>query len=177
MLARLAAWCYRRRWRVLIAWLVLLVGVSVLSQTVGGDLLKTFSLPGTQSQSAFDVLKKDFARAGDAGDLVYRVKGAGTINDPAVREQINHVVGELKALKNNHIVSVTTPYDQGGARFVSQRSGQKIAYAEILFDVQSNDVPIDLANKMRSLVEKADTSQLQVELGGAMFTDQSQPAS
>jgi putative drug exporter of the RND superfamily len=174
MLARLASWCYRRRWRVLIAWIVALVGVSVLSQTIGGDLLKTFSLPGTESQRAFDVLKKDFARTGDAGDLVYSVK-TGTVDDPSVRQHIADVVSQLKAVRNNHIAAVTTPYEPAGARFVSP--DRKIAYNEILFDVRSNDVPVDVASQMRSIVAKANTADVQIELGGYMFTDQSQPAS
>src|SRR4029079_14518398 len=52
-----------------------------------------------------------------------------------------------------------------------------IAYAEILFDVQANDVPIDLGTHMRALVSKANTSGLQIELAGTMFVDQTQPAS
>ena len=51
MLRNLAAWCYRRRRLVVVTWIVALIGVSVLGQTVGGDLLKTFSLPGTESQA------------------------------------------------------------------------------------------------------------------------------
>src|SRR2546421_4951370 len=104
MLARLAAVCYRRRWRVVIAWVVALVGISVLSQTVGGDLLKTFSLPGTESQRAFDVLKQDFARKGDTGDVVVRVKGAGDIDAPEVRAQFERVVAVLR--KEPHVVSI-----------------------------------------------------------------------
>ena len=40
-----------------------------------------------------------------------------------------------------------------------------------------NDVPIDLASHMRDLVKRANSPSLQVELGGSMFTDQTQPAS
>ena len=69
MLRRLAAYCYSHRWRVLIAWIVLLVGVNVLAQTVGGDLLKTFNLPGTESQRAFDTLARDFSRKGDTEEV------------------------------------------------------------------------------------------------------------
>ena len=175
MLARLAAFCYRRRWRVLIAWLVALVGLSILSQTAGGDLLKTFSLPGTESQRTFDVLKKDFARKGDTGDLVILVKGGAEIQSPEVRRQIEAVVGQLDK-KEFHVVSITTPYDPGGERFISA-TNPKIARAEILFDVQSNDVPVDVGTKMRSIVRSADAPDLQLELSGWMFVDQTQPAS
>jgi RND superfamily putative drug exporter len=173
MLRRVASWCYRRRRLVVGAWIVALFGISVLGSTVGGDLLKTFSLPGTESQRAFDVLGKDFQRKGDTGDLVFKVKGTGDVRSPEVRQEIRPVFDELR--KQPHVVSVTTPYQSEGARFIS--SDGKIAYAEILFDVQSNDVPIDLAKHMRAIAKDANSSHLQVELGGYMFTDQTQPAS
>ncbi len=175
MLRRLAAWCYDHRRRVVVAWVVLLVGVNVLAQTVGGDLLKTFTLPGTESQRAFDVLGKDFGRRGDTGDLVFRVTGAGGVR--SARDAIEPVVDTVRRTGGKHVVSVTTPWDPQGARFVS-RDGT-IGYAEILFDVQSNDVPLTLASHMRDDVRRADASQTRVrfELAGAMFTDTTQPAS
>ena len=173
MLRRLAAWCYRRRRRVVVGWVIALVVISVLGQTVGGDLLKTFSLPGTESDRAFSVLKREFARKGDTGDLVFRVKGPGDVNSPDVRNEIEPVFEKLR--KEPHVVSVTSPYEPAGNRFIAQ--GGKIAYAEILFNVQANDVPLDLASNMRTIGKDANSPRLQVELGGSMFTEQTQPAS
>ena len=173
MLRRLAAWCYRRRRRVVVGWVVALIVISVLGQTVGGDLLKTFSLPGTESDRAFSVLKREFARKGDTGDLVFRVRGPGDVNSADVRSQIEPVFAQLR--KEPHVVSVTTPYEPAGTRFIAQ--GGKIAYAEILFDVRANDVPLDLASNMRTVAKDANSPRLQVELGGSMFTEQTQPAS
>src|SRR4051812_18636413 len=170
---RLATFCYRRRWRVLIAWVVLLVGVNVLAQTVGGDLLKTFSLPGSESQSAFDSLSQNFGRKGDTGDLVFKSQGGDAVTSAAVKAEVAPVIAELA--KQKHVVSVTSPFDPANARFVSEDG--KIARAEILFDVQSNDVPVDLATHMRSIVSKASNDQVEMDLGGYMFTDQTQPAS
>ena len=173
MLRSLAAFCYRRRWLVLILWIVALVGVNVLAKTVGGDLLKTFSLPGSESQKAFDVLGKEFPQnKGDQGYLVFKAKN-GDVHAAAVQAAIDPVMAELR--KQPHVVSVTSPYSQEGERFLSAKGD--IAYAEIQFDVQANDVPIDLAKHMRSIVKDANTDSLQVELGGSMFTDQTQPAS
>jgi putative drug exporter of the RND superfamily len=173
VLRRLAAWCYRRRRRVVVGWVIALVVISVLGQTVGGDLLKTFSLPGTESDRAFSVLKREFARKGDTGDLVFRVKGPGDVNSPDVRNEIEPVFEKLR--KEPHVVSVTSPYEPAGNRFIAQ--GGKIAYAEILFNVQANDVPLDLASNMRTIGKDANSPRLQVELGGSMFTEQTQPAS
>src|SRR6266404_3625362 len=174
MLPSLAAWCYRRRRLVVVGWIVVLVGINVLAQSAGGDLLKTFSLPGTESQRTFDVLKKDFARGGDTGYLVFKSNAPSGIRAPAVVDEIqNKLVPALR--KEKHVVSVVTPYERAGAGFVSSKGN--IAYAEIQFDVQANDVPIALASHMRDLVKNANSPSLQVELGGSMFTDQTQPAS
>src|SRR5436190_8818589 len=136
MLARLAAVCYRRRWRILIAWVVALVVVNVLAQRSGGELLKVFKLPGTESQRTFDVLGQKFDQKGDIGELVYRVKGDATVRDPQARAELQPLIDELK--RQPHVVSVTTQFDaspQGGERLISPID-PKIAYAEILFDVQ-----------------------------------------
>src|SRR5215218_890032 len=119
MLVRLADFCYRRRWFVLITWIVALVGVSVLANVAGGELLKTFNLPGTESQSAFDVLKADFARAGDTGQLVIKVEGDGDLKSPALQQQVDAVVAELR--EQPHVVSITTPYEEAGQRFISPK--------------------------------------------------------
>ena len=173
MLRRLASFCYRRRWRVLIAWVVVLVGVNVLAQTVGGTLLKTFSLPGSESQKAFDALGRNFAVKGDTGQFVFKVKGDGTVTSPAVVAEVQPVLQELA--EQPHVSTVTSPYDPANARFISEDG--KIAYAEIQFDVQSNDVPVNLATHMRDIVSKASSDTVEMELGGSMFTDQTQPAS
>src|SRR4051812_12844921 len=172
MLPGLARFCYRRRWSVLIAWVVLLIGANVLAQTVGGDLLKTFSLPGSQSQSAFDALGRNFDRKGDTGTLVFKVTD-GSATDPAVKAAVQPVLAELA--KQPHVQQINSPFDPANARFVSKDG--KIAYAEIQFDVQSNDVPLDVAKDMRNIVSKASSDSVEMELGGYMFTDQTQPAS
>src|SRR4029078_936970 len=109
MLRRLAASCYKHRWRVLISWIVLLVGVNVLAQTVGGDLLKTFDVPGSESGRAFGVLSRDFARQGDTGNLVFRDKGAGNVDSPEIKAAIDPLIAELR--KQPHVKSVESPYD------------------------------------------------------------------
>ncbi|MDP9331959.1 MAG: MMPL family transporter, partial [Actinomycetota bacterium] len=174
MLPGLAAWCYRRRRLVVVSWIVVLIGINVLAQSAGGDLLKTFSLPGTESQRTFDVLKKDFARAGDTGYLVFKSNAPDGVRSGAVVDEIEKTLAPALR-KQKHVASVVTPYEPGGAGFIS--SNGTIAYAEIQFDVQANDVPIALASHMRDLVKHANVPGLQVELGGSMFTDQTQPAS
>jgi RND superfamily putative drug exporter len=174
MLPGLARWCYRHRRAVVVGWIVLLVGVNVLAHAVGGDLVKSLSLPGTESQRTFDIMKSDFAQPGDTGYLVFKSTAPDGVQS---QEAFNVIERQLapELRKQKHVASVVTPYEPGGAAFFS-RDG-KIAYGEIQFDAQSNDVPVSVASDMRSIVAKANTPTLQVELGGSMFTDQTQPKS
>src|SRR5262245_811198 len=174
LLPGLAKWCYRHRRIVLIAWIALLIGVNVLAKTVGGDLVKSLSLPGTESQRTFDIMKNEFAQPGDTGYLVFKSTAPGGVRSQEARDVIEkQVAPELR--KQKHVASVVTPFEPRGAAFVSDKGN--IAYGEIQFDVQSNDVPMNVAKDMRGIVAKANTPTLQVELGGAMFTDQTQPKS
>ena len=94
------------RWRVLIAWVVLLVGVNVLAQTVGGDLLKTFSLPGSESQRRSTCSSRDFAAQGRHRRP--RVQGARRRHRHLARgdgRRSQPVIAELA--KQPHVVSVT----------------------------------------------------------------------
>ena len=60
LLRRLARFCYDRRRYVLVAWLIGLVVVIGLSKTAGGKSATNFTLPGTESQRTFDLLKQNF---------------------------------------------------------------------------------------------------------------------
>ena len=88
----------------------------------GGALLKTFSLPGTESDRAFGVLEHEFARKGDTGDLVFEVRGSGDVNSPAVRNEIEPVFAELR--RQPHVVSVTSPVRSGRQPFRRSRAAR-----------------------------------------------------
>jgi RND superfamily putative drug exporter len=153
-----------------------LIGISVLGHAAGGTLLKSFNLPGSESQRAFDVLSKEFARKGDTGDLVFKVRGnGGDVNAAAVRSEIETLIARLE--QEPHVVSVTSPYSALGQQRHFVSPNRNIAYAEILFNVQANDVPVNVAANMRDIVRQSNTPQLQVELAGSMFTEQTMPAS
>ena len=95
-LIRLARFCYRRRRIVVIVWALLLVGLNVVAQTAGGDLLKSFSLPGSESQKTYDVLGKEFARTGDTGEIAFKGKGGKSVDDPAVRAAMEAVFATFR---------------------------------------------------------------------------------
>ena len=54
----LARWCMAHRRRVIVAWLVVAVLVTVVAQAVGPKYASVYSLPGTETQRAHDLLAK-----------------------------------------------------------------------------------------------------------------------
>ncbi|HET9772845.1 MAG TPA: MMPL family transporter [Acidimicrobiia bacterium] len=72
MLARLARFSYHRRWLTLGCWIALLVVAIAAGGALKGEWSTSGSLPGTDSQRAYDLLKDEFpARAGEDGAFVF----------------------------------------------------------------------------------------------------------
>src|SRR5262249_48964891 len=95
MLGRLARTMYRRRRLVLVSWIVLLIGVFLLSNAVGGAFHTEFKLPGTESQEAFDLLAKSSFRDRQVqGQIVFRSDRG--INEPAVEEPMQSLFARIK---------------------------------------------------------------------------------
>src|SRR5437763_5698453 len=94
MLQRLAAWSYRRRRRMLVLWIVALITVSAIGSSVGSTFSQGFSLSGTESQRATELLESRFpARAGDEGQIVF-ARAAG-VSDPALQSRLEALFAEV----------------------------------------------------------------------------------
>ena len=170
MLRRLARSCYHRRCYVLGLWVLLLVGLSVLSGAAKGQYKDEFTLPDSDSQDAIDFMEShDFANeAGFGGKIVFATDG--TIDDPAVREAMEGLFAQFnEELPNTNVVS---PYDEGNEQQISEQSGRTIAYAEVqMADRDANDLKDD-GEEGRLLAETVDVPGLRVELEGYQFAEQ-----
>jgi len=173
MLQRLARLCYRRRRAVVLVWVAALVLVLVVSKTAGGKDTTSFSLPGTESQQALDLLKARFpARSGDTADIVFAAPGAGGID--AVRSRIDAAVAAASRA-NPHISSVVSPFDPQGVRQVS--TDRHVAFAEVRLDISSNDMPKGSGSAIMAVVRSAahPGPGLDVQFGGFIFTARTPP--
>src|SRR5580700_6114456 len=71
-LGRLAATCYRRRRRVLLCWVIGLIGSTAVAQVVGTHFEDRFSSGNTPSQQALNILQSRFpSEAGDPAQVVF----------------------------------------------------------------------------------------------------------
>jgi RND superfamily putative drug exporter len=168
MFKRLARTCYRRRRLVLAGWIVLLVGLFALSGVAGGAYRTEFgSLPGTESQEAFDILERTgFAeRAGVQGQIVYQA-GQG-VNDSAVRQAIEGLVARIE--REVPGAEVISPYEPAGARQVAPDG--TIAYAELNLSDRSQEEYRAAADQIEAFRDDLAVPGLRVELGGDIFAE------
>jgi RND superfamily putative drug exporter len=164
MLERLARWSYRRRWAVVGLWVVALVGFNALATTAGGEYANDFSLPGAESQEAYDLLSERFpAESGDNAQVVFRAEDG--VTDPAVRESIESLLGDLSEL--DLVAGVQSPYSPEGERNVAPEGD--IAYANVQFEVEATDVSIELVDEMKALAREAEGPGLDIALGGPII--------
>jgi putative drug exporter of the RND superfamily len=162
IVARIGGWAAAHRRLVLLGWIVALVGAYGASSAVGNNYSNSFSLKGTDSQRAVDLLKRDFpAQSGDSDQIVFHAR-RGTVTSAAVRARVTPVLTQIARLP--HVSGVVSPYSPAGASAVS-RDGQ-IAFATVNFDQRGNVLPKAAVERVISLAHTARSSQLEVQLGG-----------
>ncbi|HEY2429977.1 MAG TPA: MMPL family transporter [Acidimicrobiales bacterium] len=173
MLANLARTCYHRRRFILVGWLLALIVVLFLSQAAGGKDATNFSLPGTESQQAIDLLKARFpARSGDTADIVFSAPAAGGVD--AVRSRIDAAVSAA-AGANPHITGVVGPFDAQSVHQVS--ADRHVAFAEIRLNIDSNKLPKTAGPAIKSAIVAAagHGPGLQLAFSGYLFQTQTPP--
>ncbi len=160
ILYRLGHWSVRRRRWVLAIWLGALVGVGVLAGTVGGATSDEFSIPGTESQKAFDLLEERFPeQSGSSARLVFASTDETPLTDPARRAEVEAVLADVTAAPE--VVSVTDPFTAG-----SVSAEGLVAFAEVGYATPANEVSEEAAEALGEVRAAGSTAGLQVEIGG-----------
>jgi RND superfamily putative drug exporter len=160
---KLARWSTTHRLYIVLGWLALIVAVNVVAQSAGTSYSNNFTLPGSDSQRAADLLQKSFpVQAGDRDTIVFKVS-SGSVNDPAVRARMQATFA--KVARQPHVASVVSPYSSAAAGQAISKNGQ-IAFATVLFDEKANDLPKTAGERVVSVATTARQPGLRVELGG-----------
>ncbi|MFI8530642.1 MMPL family transporter [Streptomyces aquilus] len=158
----MARWCYRHRLVVLFLWVGALFGLGFSASTAGTNYANVFSLPDTDSKSAYDLMEKAFPNtSGDTDTVVWKVDG-GSVKDRAVQDRIEPALEKIAKMPG--VGAVTSPYDTQGAAQISKDG--KIAYAQLTFAKRANEVPKELVEDVVDTAQAAERDGLQVELGG-----------
>src|SRR5256885_10710602 len=109
----LAGWCVAHRRLVVTGWLVALIGLTAISHSLGSSYKDSFSLPGTQSFEALNLLQTAAPKAsGDREQIVVAVE-QGKVTDPPVRSQAEAMLTKVEALAE--VADFGWPYQAAGS--------------------------------------------------------------
>lgn len=179
----LAHFCVRRRWLVLAIWIAIFLLMNVLSHAIGSAYNNSFSLPGTNSTHAEQLLEKGFAgQSGDVDQIVFKAT-TGTVADHrgAIQRALADVAEQPK------VASVVSPFCSGsfaktetlpngscaGSAQVS-KSGT-IAYAVVHFSTTSLHLTNPQIKNVETVALAAKSPSLSVNFGGNAFGNLDSP--
>ena len=165
----LGRWSFRHPWRVLSAWLLILVlaggGVALFAK--GTD--NTFAIPGTESQAGLEMLSRTFPQvSGASADIVVVSADGTTVRDQGYQDAIGTTVSDIQKL--DFVEAVTNPFDERVSGGVSDDG--RAAIIRIQFSGESTAVPTATEDGLRELSATLGTdlpSGSQTVLGGQLF--------
>jgi RND superfamily putative drug exporter len=162
VLYRIGAFTVRRRWLVIVGWVVLLAGLSVLVLVVQRPASNNLTIPGTQSQQALDLLNNRFPGAGGAqAQVVFSTSGTAPITSSADRAAIEASLAQLRLAPQ--VVSVSDPFTTGTV----SRSG-RIALSIVAYPVPVAAVTPSARTALLDIGGPAKSAGMHVNIGGAL---------
>ncbi|GAA3749929.1 MMPL family transporter [Leifsonia bigeumensis] len=170
LLYRLGRFSFRRPWRVIATWLVLLVAILGGGIALGGQSQESFAIPGTESQQALDRLEAVFPEVAGAGaEAVFVAPDGNDITGPAYEKAIDRMATDIRAIPG--INSVTTPFDEYAGKQLSDDGS--MAITRIQFDGASTEVTDAMLHELTATASIAEDAGLRVEFGGQVFQETS----
>ncbi|HET9610474.1 MAG TPA: MMPL family transporter [Acidimicrobiales bacterium] len=154
MLRRLVTWSYDRRRRVVALWIAALVTASVLAGVAGGDNEVDYTVPGSDSAEAVELLQERFPRfAGGTVDVVYTA--ADGVTGPDTVARIDALAGDISGV--DHVLAAEPgPVSPDGSTGMVQ----------VRFDLDAQQVPTESVERVMHLAGEAEGDGLRIELGG-----------
>src|SRR5918996_1695723 len=160
-LARWTRACATHPWRVVVAWLGVIVALVVLVGAIGGDLKDEFEIPGSDTQKATDLIESEFAsEQGGVLNLVFAAPEGQQLDTPERRAAIEDATAELQTPAfaptedEAGIDSVGDPFSED-----TVSDAGRIAYAEAQFDriiyEEDREAVVAVQDAVRDRVEPA----------------------
>lgn len=165
-LYRLGRTAFRRRWYVAFMWVAVLAAVGFAAAMAPEAPDDGFTMPGIESQRAFDLLEQRFPGAtADAATarIVFVAPDGQTITD--TRNIIEKTVTEAAA--DSQVASAVSPFE---AQAVSKDG--TTAYATVTYQVKADDLTDTTKTALEQALDQARNAGLTVEVGGDALATQ-----
>ncbi|MZE80370.1 MMPL family transporter, partial [Streptomyces sp. SID5475] len=161
-LHRVGRLAFRKRWYVALIWAAVLAfaGLSALKAPAASD--KGFSMPGIESQTAFDLMEQRFpgtAADGATARIVFVAPSGEQITDPGNKQAVEKTVAFLA--DGPQVVSASDPFR---SKTLSRDGGT--AYATVTYTVGAKELTDAAKSRLEEAVHSAQAAGLTVEVGG-----------
>jgi uncharacterized membrane protein YdfJ with MMPL/SSD domain len=167
-LYQIGGWAFENRRKVVIAWLLVVVAVVASASAFSGKTSNEFSVPGTESQVAQDLLEKKFPEAGGgSARVVFAAPEGEKLTDPENKAAVMESVEN--ASKAPEVTAVQDPYSMGAI----SKDG-RIGFADVYYPVKAEEVERSSADALEASTEPATKAGMQVEFGGGVVTEESE---
>ncbi|MFE9925547.1 MMPL family transporter [Streptomyces sp. NPDC005774] len=170
-LYRTGRWAFRRRRLVGGVWLAVLVLAVVAAAMAPAGQEEDLSMPGTESQKAFDLLDERFPRSNSQGAgarLVFRAPDGQRVTAGENRAAVEETLGSLDG--GDQVASATDPFEAGA---VSEDG--TIAYSTITYTADAVDLTGTTKSALEDAVSRARGAGLTVETGGSALEAEVSP--
>ncbi|MDQ1033398.1 RND superfamily putative drug exporter [Streptomyces umbrinus] len=162
-LHRVGRWAFRRRRTVVLVWVAVLAAVFLGASSASEASEDSSSLPGIESQQAFDLINERFPGAeadGAEARIVFVAERGQQVTSAASRSAIGELVEAVA--DGPQVADAASPFD---ANAVSK--DKSTAYATVTYKVASDDLTDASKTDLTKAVEQARDAGLTVEVGGS----------
>ncbi|WP_075692770.1 MMPL family transporter [Streptomyces acidiscabies] len=162
-LHRLGRLAFRRRWYVVLIWAAVVAFVGLGAMKATGTTDEEFSMPGIESQKAFDLMEQRFPGAAADGATARVVFVAPDGQKVTATENKNAIEEAVASLKDgSQVAGVADPFT---AKAVS--ADGSTAYAVVTYKVTATDVSDASHTALDKAIDHARDAGLTVEAGGS----------
>jgi len=162
-LYRLARFAFRRRRRVLAVWLLAAIAAIAVAQLSGGKTNDTFTIPGTESQNAANVLTAKLpAFSGGQSTIVFATAGGAKVTAPAAKAAIDTALDKLKSVPQ--VVSVTSPFQ---SKLIS--ASDQVALGQVQWSAAAANVTNASLADVTNAMKPVQADGVQVAYNGSVY--------
>ncbi|MFI6270417.1 MMPL family transporter [Micromonospora zamorensis] len=163
LLYRLGRGALRRRRLVVALWLVVLVVAGLAAATLRGPTASNFTMPGTESQRALDLLSEQFpAASGATGTIAVKAPADGQLATPEGQAVVQELVQEASTLPG--VVGAVNPFQVGA---VSPNG--RYALVQVQFATSGDEVTDEQRTAYEEVGAAVEAKGWQVAPGGEVL--------
>ncbi|MFE3033425.1 MMPL family transporter [Streptomyces canus] len=166
-LYRVGRLAFRRRWYVALVWAAVLAAVGLGALKAPGAADEGFSMPGIESQKAFDLMDQRFPGAtadGATARVVFVAPKGEKVTAAENRKAVEDTVTDLA--DGSQVASAVNPFQ---AKAVSKDG--TTAYATVTYKVTANDLSDASKKQLEHALDAARNTGLTVDAGGTAMND------